>query len=378
VICWRRVRAIARKECYHVRRDVRSLLMALALPLLLLLLFGWALTLDVDRIATVVCDSDGTPQSRDLIERLRGSRYFRIVAIVSDSGQIERLIDRGACLMALVIPRGYGRNILASDNSEIQIVLDGSDSNTARIALGYATALLQNYDAAIRKVAFDRQGAPEQAALIEARLRVWYNPELRARNYLVPGLIGLIMMIIGALLTSLTIAREYETGTMEQLLSTPVRPAELVLGKMAPYYLIGLVDLAVCVLVGTLIFQVPLRGNPLVLFGSSAVFMFGALSLGMFVSAATRSQTIAFQLGILISFLPSFLLSGFIYAISNMPSVIQVVSHAVPARYFITLLQGVFLKGLGVRLLWFQGTMLIIFSAVMFLLAVSKVRTKLV
>jgi ABC-2 type transport system permease protein len=323
MISWRRTKAIAHKECLHVLRDVRSLLLALVLPFFLLVLFGYALTLDVDRIATVVYDNDRTPQSRELIERLRGSRYFRIVAVADDYRQIERLLDGGACLMAIVVPQEYGRWLLAGADSEIQILLDGSDSNTAGIALGYATALLTAYDGDIRAAAMARQGTVGKTAPIEGHLRVWYNPELRARNYIVPGLIALIMMIIGALITSLTIAREYEMGTMEQLLSTPVRPVELVLGKIVPYFVIGLVDMATAVLVGTLMFGVPLRGNPLVLFGSSAVFMVGVLSVGLFISAATRSQTIAFQLGILTSFLPAFLLSGFVYSIQNMPLVIQ-------------------------------------------------------
>jgi len=377
MISWRRTKAIAHKEFLHVARDVRSLLLALVLPFFLLALFGYALTLDVDQIATALYDNDRTPQSRDLVERLRGSRYFKIVAVADDYREIERLLDDGTCLMAVVIPRSYGRWLLAGADSEIQILLDGSDSNTAGIALGYATALLTAYDGELRAAAVERQGRTGTPAAIEGRLRVWYNPELRARNYIVPGLIALIMMIIGALITSLTIAREYETGTMEQLLATPVRPLELVLGKIVPYFVIGLVDITSSVLVGTLLFGVPLRGNPLVLFGSSAIFMIGVLSVGLFISAATRSQTIAFQLGILTSFLPAFLLSGFIYSIENMPVVIQAVTYIVPARYFIALLKGVFLKGSGVRLLWVEGLMLILFSVIMFRAAVSKVKGKL-
>ena len=374
---WRRTRAIARKEYFHVVRDLRSLLLALALPLFLLLLFGYALTLDVDRVPTVVYDMDRTPQSRELIERLRGSRFFTIEAVAGAYDDVQHLLDKGTCLMALVIPSSYASDILAGANTQVQVIIEGSDSNTASIALGYITILVQNYDLELRNEALRRQGLPGMRPPVEGQLRVWYNPELKARFYLVPGLIALIMMIIGALLTSLTIAREYETGTMEQLLSTPVRPVELVLGKIVPYYVIGLIDMTVAVLAGTLIFGVPLRGNPLVLFGSSAVFMFGTLSVGMLISAATKSQTLAFQLGILTSFLPSFLLSGFIYAIENMPWIIRVVSHLVPARYFIVLLKGVFLKGVGVQLLWVEGVMLIIFSVVMFRLAVSKVTRKI-
>lgn len=374
---WRRVRAIAAKEFRHVLRDIRTLTMAVTLPLFLLLLFGYALTLDVDRIATVVFDRDRTPQSRALIEHLRGSRFFTIAATADDYDTVARLIDRGDCLMAVVIPRGYARRLLSGGRSDVQVLLDGSDSNTAAIALGYATALLQSFDAEIRRVALARRGVVERGPAVEGRLRVWYNPELRARNYIVPGLIALIMMIIGALLTSLTIAREWETGTLEQLLSTPVRPAELVLGKIAPYYLIGMVDMVIAVAAGTIIFGVPLRGSLVLLAATSAVFLLGCLSTGMFISAATRSQTLAFQLGILTSFLPAFLLSGFVYAIENMPVVIQAVTYLVPARYFVALLKGIFLKGAGMSVLWIEAALLAVFAAAMFRAAVAKVPRRL-
>lgn len=373
----RRTWAIGRKECFHVLRDVRSLLLALVLPVFLLVLFGYALTLDVDRIATVVYDMDRTPESRVLIERLRGSRYFQIRAVTDNYAKIERLIDEGECLMSVAIPRGYGRRLRAGTDTELQIILDGTDSNTASIALGYATALLQTYDAALRGEALTRQGTAAPSLPVEGQLRVWYNTELKAKNYIVPGLIALVMMIIGALLTSLTIAREYEVGTMEQLLSTPIRPAELVLGKIIPYYLIGMVDMAVAVVAGTLVFDVPLRGAPPFLFLSAALFMFSCLSMGLFISAKARSQTLAFQMGILTSFLPAFLLSGFIYAIENMPVVIRAITYLVPTRYFVSLLKGIFLKGVGPAVLWFQLLMLILFSIVVFRAAVRNVKGKL-
>lgn len=377
MISWRRTRAVAAKEFLHVVRDLRSLLLALVLPLFLLMLFGYALTLDVDRIPTLVQDNDGTPQSRELIEHLKGSRFFHVVGYARDNEQITRCLNDGSCLMAITLLPGYGRGVLSGGDTQVQVLVDGSDSNTASIALGYAIAMLTTFDGDLRSEAGSRKGLDTPATTIDGRLRVWYNPELRARNYIVPGLIALIMMIIGALITSLTIAREYETGTMEQLLSTPVRPVELMLGKIIPYFVIGMIDMAVSVLMGTLVFGVPLRGSALVLFFSSCVFLVGCLSQGLLISAATRSQSVAFQLGILTSFLPSFLLSGFVYSIENMPQVIQVFTYLVPARYFIVLLKGVFLKGAGVRLLWVEGLMLMGFSVIMFRLAVSKVKGKL-
>jgi ABC-2 type transport system permease protein len=373
----RRTRAVARKEFLHIVRDPRSLGMALAVPLLMLLLFGYALTLDVDRIATLVYDADQSPASRELIERFRGSRYFQILGFVDEYRTIEKKIDQSQCLLGLVIPRDYSRNLLAGKDAEVQLLLDGSDSNTAAIALGYAQGLLQTYALQLRADAFNRKGGGQVKPPAEARLRVWYNTELKSKNYIVPGLIAVILMIIAALLTSLTIAREWEMGTMEQLLSTPVRPTELVLGKMVAFFGVGLIDMVVAIGAGVLIFQVPLRGNPLLLFFTGGVFLFGALCWGILLSAIARQQLMAFQMGILSSFLPAFLLSGFIFAIENMPTVIQVITHIVSARYFVTLLKGIFLKGIGLEILWVEITFLLAYAGIVFLLATRKLKQKL-
>jgi ABC-2 type transport system permease protein len=373
----RRTRAVARKEFLHIVRDPRSLGMALAVPLLMLLLFGYALTLDVDRIATLVYDADQSPASRELIERFRGSRYFQILGFVDEYRTIEKKIDQSQCLLGLVIPRDYSRNLLAGKDAEVQLLLDGSDSNTAAIALGYAQGLLQTYALQLRADAFNRKGGGQVKPPVEARLRVWYNTELKSKNYIVPGLIAVILMIIAALLTSLTIAREWEMGTMEQLLSTPVRPTELVLGKMVAFFGVGLIDMVVAIGAGVLIFQVPLRGNPLLLFFTGGVFLFGALCWGILLSAIARQQLMAFQMGILSSFLPAFLLSGFIFAIENMPTVIQVITHIVSARYFVTLLKGIFLKGIGLEILWVEITFLLAYAGIVFLLATRKLKQRL-
>ncbi|PYV43471.1 MAG: hypothetical protein DMG06_10485 [Acidobacteria bacterium] len=373
----RRTRAVARKEFLHIVRDPRSLAMALGMPLMMLFLFGYALTLDVDRIPTVVYDSDYTPESRELIQRFQGSRYFQILGSVDQYETIERKIDRDQCLLGVVIPQDYSRKLLSGDEAEIQILLDGSDSNTASIALGYAESMLQRYGLELRAVAFNRKGGGHLVPPIEPRLRVWYNSELKSKNYIVPGLIAVILMIIAALLTSLTIAREWEMGTMEQLLSTPLRPAEMVLGKMVAFFGVGLVDMVLAIAVGVLIFQVPLRGNPLFLFFTGCVFLFGGLCWGILISAVARSQLLAYQMGMLSSFLPAFVLSGFIYSIENMPVVIRVITHVVPARYFVTILKGVFLKGIGFEVLWAEVVFLLTFAGIVFLLATRKLKQKL-
>jgi len=358
----RRTRAMARKEFRHILRDPRSLIMALAVPLLLLLLFGYALSLDVDRIPTLIYDADKTSASRELIERFRGSRYFDIRGFVDNYKEIERGIDKNQILLGVAIARG---------KRDVQILLDGSDSNTAAIALGYAESLLRNYSLELRTRG--RKFAPP----VDARLRVWYNPELESKNYVVPGLIAVILMIIAALLTSLTIAREWEMGTMEQLLSAPLRPTEMVLGKMLAFFTVGLADALVAITVGVFVFGVPLRGNVLLLVATSCIFLIGALFWGIFISAAARSQLLAYQIGIITSFLPAFLLSGFIYAIENMPAPIQWITRAVPARYFVTILKGIFLKGVGLDVLGVEVLFLIVYGSLVFLAATRKLRQKL-
>lgn len=373
----RRTRAVARKEILHVLRDPRSLIMALAIPMVMLLLFGYALSLDVDRIPTLVLDGDGSPESRALIERFRGSRYFQILGFAEDYAAIEREMDRNRILLGLVIPPGYSRSLLSGEEATVQALLDGSDSNTASIALGYVEALVGAYALDLRSEALQRLGGGTLELPVEPQLRVWYNSELKSKNYIVPGLIAVIMMIIAALLTSLTIAREWEMGTMEQLLSTPVRPAELVLGKMTAYFIIGMVDMAIALSVGVFLFSVPLRGSVLFLFVTCGVFLFGALCWGILLSALARSQLLAYQMGMITSFLPAFLLSGFVYAIENMPTVVQVVTYLVPARYFITALRGIFLKGIGPEVVAAELAFLLAYAAATFFIATRKVSRKI-
>jgi ABC-2 type transport system permease protein len=373
----RRTRAVARKEFWHVLRDRRSLILALAMPMLLLLLFGYALSLDVDQIPTAVVDQDRTPQSRDLIERFAASRYFKVVDYPEDLRGVERLILRGEVVLGIVIPPDYSRRLASGRTAQVQLLLDGSDSNTASIAAGYADGVSQAFALELREHFMNQRSGMTMPATVQSNLRVWYNSELKSKNYIVPGLIAVILMIISAMLTSLTIAREWEMGTMEQLLSTPLRPAELVLGKMSAYFTLGLADALIAVAIGVGLFGVPLRGNVALLFTSTCVFLFGALCWGILISAITRSQLLAYQIGIISSFLPAFLLSGFVFSIENMPAVVQVVTYIVPARYFVTLLKGIFLKGIGVSLLWTELVFLLAYCTIVFIGATRKVGSKL-
>jgi ABC-2 type transport system permease protein len=373
----RRTRAVARKEFLHIIRDVRSLILALALPFVMLMLFGYALSLDVDKIPLIVYDHDQTPESRDLIQQFKGTPYFSIVGYAGRPSDIDRAIDRSRVLISLVILENFGKDLRAGREVKVQLLFDGSDSNTASIALGYADALIQNYSFSLRAAEQLKRGGGELKNAVEPRIRVWYNSDLKSRNYIVPGLIAVILMIIASLLTSLTIAREWENGTMEQLLSTPLRPTEIVLGKLSAFFVLGLTDLLVCLVVGVFVFDVPLRGSVVLLFVSSCLFLFGALCWGVFISASTRSQLLAYQLGVLTSFLPAFLLSGFIYSIQNMPVVIQAFTYIVPARYFVTLLKAIFLKGVGWQVLWVELLFLSAYAILVFVLASRKMRQKI-
>jgi ABC-2 type transport system permease protein len=372
----KRTRAVARKEFLHILRDSRSLIMALALPLLMILLFGHALTLDVDRIPTLVYDMDGSPESRDLISRFDGSRYFQVEGAVDNYREIEKRIDLDECTLGLVIAEDYSRELHAGRKPKVQLILDGSDSNTASIALGYANNILQSLGQAIRTETQDRRGGMRLEPPMSGRLRVWYNSDLKSRNYIVPGLIGLILMIIGALMTSLTLAREWEMGTMEQILSTPLRPSEIALGKMSAYFALGIVDMTMTIVIGVLIFQVPMRGSYLFLAFTGSLFLVGALFWGILISALSRSQMMAYQLAMLTSFLPAFLLSGFVFAIENMPLPIQVVTYLFPTRYFVTILKGIFLRGVGMEILYLEVLLLAAYAALIFLFTTKKVSRK--
>lgn len=373
-----RLRAVARKEFIQILRDPRSLGMAIAIPMLLLLLFGYALTLDVDNVPIVVWDQDETPMSRDLISRFDASRYFSLRAHVANYGDVERAIDSRRALMALVIPRGFGGRVESGRAADVQLIVDGSDANTATLAIGYADAVALTYVQDLSIQLTRRKSGLTIRAPLDLRPRVWFNADMESKNYIIPGLIAVIMMIIAALLTSLTVAREWERGTMEQLISTPVKAPELVLGKLLPYFTIGMLDLVLAVIMGRVLFQVPMRGNPALLFGMASIFLAGALALGMVISIVTRNQLLANQAGIVLTFLPAFLLSGFMFAISNMPEAIQWVTYLIPARYFIALLKGIYLKGVGLEILIGDAVLLTLFAIGMVALATAKFKKKLV
>lgn len=377
ILNFRRLWAVARKEFIHVIRDWRSLVLSIAIPVLLIALFGYALTMDLSDVPTVVWDQSRTAESRELLSLYNGSPYFSISAAVDNYRDLGAQIDTGKAMVALVIPGDFSDRVHAGRPVTVQAIVDGADANNATLAMGYVTAVGQIYNGRLLAQRLRASGVSAGGLPVVLEPRAWYNPELRSRYVIIPGIIALVMVVIAAMLTSVTIAREWETGTMEQLISTPIRVPELVIGKVVPYFVIGLSDVAVAVIMGRWIFDVPLRGNPALLFAMASVFLTGALFLGLLLSIVLKTQVLANQIALFSGYLPTLMLSGFVFGIHNMPLPIQVITYIVPARYFIAMLRGIFLKGVGLEILWLNALLLCVYGLVMVVLAHKKMRLKL-
>ena len=353
-----RLLAMARKEWIQLRRDSKSMILAFVLPLFMLLFFGYAITWDVNDIGIAVLDGDNSAASRSLVESFVSSGYFTVRTNLTTSAEGEALLTRSKVKGVLTIPPGYARDVRSGSGAEVQLLLDGSDANTATIAQNYADAIVTRHTLEI--VAGGRTITPP----LRLEPRTWYNPNLESRHMIVPGLIAVIMSIIAAMLTALTIAREWERGTMEQLAATPVGRLEVVLGKLLPYLAIGLFDVAVTVAAGMIIFGTPMNGSVVYLSVLTMLFLVGALGLGIFISAAVKSQVLATQIAMVATYLPAVLLSGFMFDIASMPRFLQGVTFLIPARYFVTVTRGIFLKGVGPAVLWPQALAMIIYATV--------------
>lgn len=370
---------IMKKEFIEIWRDTRSLVFVLAMPVVMLFLYGYGISSDVKRVPLVVYDRDGTAAARELIRRFTSTDYFTVVAEAANLRELRRSIDTGQAKVGLLIPEDFSRNMGAGRPAPIQFVVDGSDSNTASIAIGNIAAIGRGLELSPRGLRPDAL-VPLRSELsppVELRTWVWYNPELRSSNFLIPGLTAVILMMLAALLTSLTVAREWERGTMEGLIASPLHPHELMVGKILPYVVIGLVDVLFILLLAVFWFRVPLRGSLTLLMVSSTIFLLGALGIGLFFSAATKNQQVAFQLSILATMLPALLLSGFFYPIDNMPPVLQAVTAIVPARYFLVVIRGIFLKGVGVWVLWKELLFLSAFAVLMLVVSSAKFQKRL-
>lgn len=373
----RRLLAVARKESLHLLRDWRSLTLALAIPLLLILLYGYALTLDLRNVPTVVWDQSRSPESRELLSLFQSSPYFTLKGYRDNYTSLGKDLDSGLAMVALVIPGDFAAKVQAAKPVKIQIISDGSDANTSRLAMNYAANIGMIYAMEVTSAQMELKGRGELKRPVELQQRAWYNPGLRSQNVLIPGIIALVMIVVAALLTSTTIAREWETGTMEQLISTPLRGPELIFGKVIPYFCIGIIDVALAVLMGRFIFSVQIVGNTALLFAMSSLFLTGALFFGLTLSIKLKSQVLANQLAIIAGFLPTLLLSGFVFAIENMPLPLQALTYIVPARYFIAILRGIYLKGIGLEILWLNALFLTIYALIMIAMANRKFSFKL-
>ncbi len=354
-----RLKAIVRKEFYHLIRDYRSLYLAFAIPLLLIILFGYALSLDVDNVETVFVDYDRSELSRDFIRKLGASSYFHVIGLLPQTKDAIDYLDHDRVKLAIVIGPDFMKNISADRETQLQIIIDGSDPTYGNILRGYITSFTDQYNRKLLVDFLNRNGQEQIKPPVDGRVRIWFNEDLESRNFIIPGIIAVIIMIVGALLTSLIIAREYENGTMETIKSMPVRAGELLLGKAIPYFFIGLANVLIAILLGQILFGIVMKGNFWLMLASASLYLCVALSLGLWISNVTKSQLMANQIAILTTYLPSLLLSNFVFPVINMPKFLQMLTLVVPARYFIDILSGIYLRNLGIAYLW--PSMLVLF-----------------
>jgi len=370
--------AMARKEVVQILRDTRSLIIVVIMPVILVLLFGYGVNLDQKHLPIYVWDREGSQESQDLLKRFQASDYFEVIRVVNSYPELLRAIDDGRIRMALVIPWNFSQAVHDGGGTAVQALVDATDDNTANVAMGYAQAIVQGYSSQVQLEWLQQRGQAAQPPPLRVETRTWYNEDLESSAFIIPGVLALVMSVIGAFLTSLTIAREWERGTMEQLVSTPVTPLEIMLGKLAPYFLIGMFDVVVCALLALYWFHVPFRGSFVALLISSALFMVVVLALGFFISVVAKNQLAASQMALLATFLPAFLLSGFLYAIEQMPVILQWITRILPARYYVSLLKKIFLKGTATSLLYADLIPLTIFALVLTVLATRSFHKRLV
>jgi ABC-2 type transport system permease protein len=364
----RKTLAVARKELVQIARDPLSLIMLVGLPAVLLVLYGFALNFDVRHVNLAVQDRDHSTSSRDLISAFVNSTYFDIVATPAAGENVEILTDEGRARAILVIPEGFGRDLAAGRVAPVQLLLDGADSLTATTVMGYAGALAAEHNVRLMTQALQRHGQTAHPPL-DLEPRVWYNPELESTRFLVPGLIGFLMMLTGVVATALSVVRESERGTMEQLRMAPIHNGEVILGKSVPYLVLSYLAAIIVLAAARLLFGVVVRGPYWALFLVTLVYLVGAVSFGLLVSTIANSQAMAFQVGLLTSLLPAILLSGFIFQIRLMPGWLQMVTRLVPARYYLIVLRGIILKGAGLAPYWPEMTFLTLFAALALTLA---------
>lgn len=374
-----RLRFLVWKEFLELRKDPKLFGVVVVAPIVQLTMLGYAATTDVRDVPVVVADGDRSPSSRELIARFEGSRNFSIVGVVSTTGEVEPYLELGKAWLALSIPAGYGADLAGDIPVRLQLIADGSDANSTTVALGYATTVIGGY---AQEIVERRMGGNPSTALvsqpggIESRIRIWFNPELESRHFMIPGVLALVLLVVTANLASMAIVREKELGTLEQLNVTPLRRWELIVGKLLPYGAIAMIDVVLVVTVAVFWFEVPLRGSFSLLLGMSLLYVLCTLALGLFISTISETQQQAMMTATFFFLTPMIYLSGFIFPIENMPAVIQAFTYLIPLRYFLTIVRGIFLKGIGIDLLWPQAAALAAWGLIVLSLAVSRSRKR--
>ena len=366
-----RIAAVARKEVHQIARDRRTLMILLFVPAFFLLVYGYALNFDIRHIGLAVHDQDRSTASRELVSAFVNSGYFDFAQEVTSPADVSAVIDRDAARAVLVIPGGFGDGVAAARPTQVQLIVNGDNANTATTVVGYATGIVAMISTRYELQA--RIGSPA-GPIVVIEPRVWYNPELRSTFFLVPGLIAYIAMLTAVVSTALSIVREKEVGTMEQVRMSPVGPFSYVVGKTVPYFFVSIVSAMGVVGLSMVLFDLPMRGSWLLLLLAVSVFLVGALAFGVLISTIAETQQVAFQVALLTSYLPTLMLSGFIFPISSMPAALQAITYAVPARYFLIALRGIVLKGVGIEVFWRELAALVVFAMVVLTLASLRLK----
>jgi len=374
-----RIITLSKKEFIHIFRDPRTIGVVVFIPIFLLFLFGYALTIDVKHLSTALIDNSRTNISRQFISKFSNSGYFDIRYRPENVSQVKALMDSGKIHLAIIIPEDFSKKILSGNHAEMQTIYDGVNSNTASIARSYVDAITAEFFREKLKGMLEKRGLDEliKHDILKYDPRFWFNPTLESMNFLVPGLICVILTILSALLTSMTIVSEREKGTIEKLIVSPVKTYELILGKLIPYIFIAFFDILLVIAIGNLWFGVAIKGNLLLLFALSFVFLFSSLGIGLIISTIARSGQEAYIIALLVSMLPSILLSGFHFPIASMPLVLRGISLIVPARYYLVIIRGIFMKGIGFQYLWPSTLALLIFGTALVLLSTWRFKRKI-
>jgi len=363
------------KEFQQFRRDPKMFGIILIAPVIQLIFLGYAANLDVENIKTVVYDRNKTSTSREFIERFTSSGYFEIVEYVSSYNDLEEKLNKGEAILALIISQDFEEKIFRRETAALQAIFEGSDGNQASIAAGYVQAIIARYTKDIITELVNLSGRKiSPVGNISAEVRVWYNPEMKTRNYMVPGIVGLLVSLVTLVLTSLAVVKEKEIGTMEQLIVTPIRPYQLIAGKLIPFTILGLVSVIIVLLSMRIIFEIPVKGSGTFLLVSAFLYILSTLGIGLFISTVSKTQQQAMMIAIFAVMMPMIFLSGFAFPVENMPVAIQYISHIIPLKYFNIIIRGVILKGLGFAELWYEAMILLLMGLV--ILAASSLRFK--